>query len=380
VYDRGRGDLLCLLVGAGRGEAPGVERVGAEDEGVRLWRRGAAGEAGDLPDDQQLRGGVAANRVYERQEMDPLGAEVGTADPFLIVPDPNYTDVHADAPMFVDGGDPFHLSDGCGDIDGMPASCAEISERTGNGTTVYAVDDGSLHPRQLSTPDVGLGGQPPPDYLWVENAANSSGVIVDGTPRPGQWLSVGSGFYQRRQPTPQNPTGTWVDPSTVGTPPPPPKPIWCQPDVIKAMNKAWSQSGNGGMMLSNGQGGVEAGFNLNGTPSNYTIDQKYTNEINQMTLKYNNLNSPMPTFANFHVHPKGHDGTNGAPSTPQSNAAGNGRGDTGRMDDIYNTPGHQAIQVYVMSRFGLSMYDPRTKQTTQLRKGLDFLDAKKPCP
>jgi hypothetical protein len=66
--------------------------------------------------------------------MDPLGAEVGTADPFLTITDPNYTDVHSDAPMFMDGGDPFHLSDGCGDIDGMPASCAEISERMDNGT------------------------------------------------------------------------------------------------------------------------------------------------------------------------------------------------------------------------------------------------------
>lgn len=36
--------------------------------------------------------------------------------------------------MFMDGGDPFHLSDGCGDIDGMPASCAEINERLESGS------------------------------------------------------------------------------------------------------------------------------------------------------------------------------------------------------------------------------------------------------
>jgi hypothetical protein len=84
--------------------------------------------------------------------------------------------------------------------------------------------------------------------------------------------------------TQQNPTG----------PPPPPNPIWCQPDVIAAMKQAWNQSGNGGMTLSVGQGGVEAGFNLNGTPSNYKIDRSYTNEIEKMTLKFNNLNSPMP--------------------------------------------------------------------------------------
>ena len=98
-----------------------------------------------------------------------------------------------------------------------------------------------------------------------------------------------------------------------------------------------------------------------------------------MNMRINNLNNPMPTFANFHVHPKGRDGTTGAPSTPSSNSANNGRGDTGAMDNIYKSTG-QAIQVYVISRYGLSMYDPVTRQTTQVCKGLDFLNPKKPCP
>jgi hypothetical protein len=72
--------------------------------------------------------------------MDPLGAEVGTFDPVLITPT-SYSDIHGDTPMFMDGGDPFHLSDGCGDIDGMPASCSEISERTKNGTAVYDAEE-----------------------------------------------------------------------------------------------------------------------------------------------------------------------------------------------------------------------------------------------
>jgi len=83
---------------------------------------------------------TASNRVFERQEMDPLGQEVGTADPFISIIDPNYADVHSDTPMFLDGGDPFHLSDGCGTIDGMPASCTEISERSQDGTAVSPVE------------------------------------------------------------------------------------------------------------------------------------------------------------------------------------------------------------------------------------------------
>ena len=123
-------------------------------------------------------------------------------------------------------------------------------------------------------------------------------------------------------------------------------------------------------MAGSGTGGVEAGFNVNGTPSKYSIDAMYTNEQNKMTIKINTAASGNPTFANFHVHPKGRDGHNGSPSTPDNNSEGNKFGDTGYADKY-------GYQVYVMSRFGLSMYDPKTKQTTQLRKGLDFL---KPCP
>lgn len=97
---------------------------------------------------------------------------------------------------------------------------------------------------------------------------------------------------------------------------------------------------------------IEAGFNLNGTPSNYKPSGSYTNEIGKMTIHYHNLSRPDPTFANFHVDPKGFDGNNGFPSTPKSNYENNGKGDTGAFDDIYNTvqpQGHQAIQVYVMS-------------------------------
>jgi hypothetical protein len=89
-----------------------------------------------------------------------------------------------------------------------------------------------------------------------------------------------------------------------------------------------------------------------------------------------------PTFANFHIHPKGLDSNNGAPSTPENNYDNNGKGDTGAFDDIYslNQNGkHQAISVYVMSWYGLSMYDPITKQSKQLVKGIGFLKGEG-CP
>src|SRR5712692_10597704 len=126
-------------------------------------------------------------------------------------------------------------------------------------------------------------------------------------------------------PIPQNPAPTPTSQQT---------PIYCRPDVIKAMNTAWSRSGNAGMGHP-GHEPVEAGFNLNGKPSNYKIDNAFTNETGKMTIKIN-LGGSSATFANFHIHTMGFDRPDGMPSTPGNNYEGNGRGDTGMADAIYN--------------------------------------------
>jgi hypothetical protein len=135
------------------------------------------------------------------------------------------------------------------------------------------------------------------------------------------------------------------------------------------MNKAWSESGNAGQALRSGSMGVEAGFNLNGTPSSYQTSSAYTNETGKMSIHIN-LGGSQPTFANFHIHPG--QSTSGMPSTPKDAYEGK-LGDTGMADNVYSGPYKQAIQIYVMSWKGLSMYDPRTKQSTQLVKGTGFL-------
>jgi len=166
---------------------------------------------------------------------------------------------------------------------------------------------------------------------------------------------------------PQNPTPTPTSQRT---------PIYCRPDVIKAMNTAWSQSGNAGEALKGGSMGVEAGFNLNGTPSNYKIGSSYTNETGKMTIKFS-IGGSLPTFANFHIHPG--QSTSGMPSTPGNNYEGNKEGDTGMVDRIYSDYG-QAVQIYIMSWKGLSMYDPKTKAPPVLLvKGTGFLKGSE-CP
>ena len=46
--------------------------------------------------------------------------------------------------------------------------------------------------------------------------------------------------------------------------------------------------------------GPEAGFNLNGTPSNYKINSAYTRD-RKIDIKIN-VSGSRPTFANFHIH------------------------------------------------------------------------------
>jgi hypothetical protein len=176
----------------------------------------------------------------------------------------------------------------------------------------------------------------------------------------------------------QSPQLPRVDVSSLGRPPINIHAIYCNPRVIQAMKDAWGLTGNGGQNVLQGHSAPEAGFNLNGTPSNFTIDSFFTNEPNQMKMPINDLghHKSDPTFANFHVHNRGHDRPNGMPSTPENNAGENNReGDTGAFTRIYRNSG-QAIQVYVMSQYGLSMFDPKTGKSEQLRQGLDFL---KPC-
>jgi hypothetical protein len=138
-----------------------------------------------------------------------------------------------------------------------------------------------------------------------------------------------------------------------------PLPMYCQPDVIKAMGDAWRQS-------SNGSAGREASFRLDGTPSSYkVVPQSYTNEWHMQRLTI----IKGRTFFLFHVHPNG-GRNNWMPSTPGNNFENNPFGDTGYAD-LYH------FQTYVGSSNGLGMYDPATRgPSVLLRKNLDWL---KPC-
>jgi RHS repeat-associated protein len=144
------------------------------------------------------------------------------------------------------------------------------------------------------------------------------------------------------------------------------KPIYCQPDVIKAMERAWQAT-------ANGTKGTEAGFVTNGSPSNYSIvDTKSGNFQGYQKMSINLPGNPAgATFALFHVH-SNDAGPN--PSTPKNNRLGNNLGDTG-VADKYNIP------FYVISSRGLTVYDPAKKNDpnkgiTTLRQNLDWTKVK----
>ena len=130
--------------------------------------------------------------------------------------------------------------------------------------------------------------------------------------------------------------------------------LYCEPDVIAAMKQIWEQS-------ANGTSGAEASFSVNGNSSNYKIVfNPFTNERSSQTFQIV-TGGASPMFAIFHVHPNT---STWQPSTPGNNYEGNTLGDTGLADRFQ-------LQMYVVSQQGLGFYDPKTKATTQLRKGLD---------
>jgi hypothetical protein len=72
-------------------------------------------------------------------EMDPMGADVGKSDPFLVDPNPSYLEMRGDRYLYVDGGDPFDYSSGL-TLDGMPVSFSTIQRLAESGSITHGLD------------------------------------------------------------------------------------------------------------------------------------------------------------------------------------------------------------------------------------------------
>lgn len=78
-----------------------------------------------------------SQRYAARQEMGPLGEEVGIFDPYSLPQLPSYIDLHGTQPLFIEGGDPFDLSGGC-TLDGLAVSCSFAMRSLQNGSAARA--------------------------------------------------------------------------------------------------------------------------------------------------------------------------------------------------------------------------------------------------
>jgi hypothetical protein len=155
--------------------------------------------------------------------MDPLGAEVGTHDPYLYTPNPTYGDVHGDAPMYVEGGDPLDLKAGCGTIDGMPTTCSEIIDSLANGSAVAEVTTGAGRPRQVNGNNLSLGAGGISVWVPWENDhevrqySNGLTLDIEWVNTGGDWetipFGVGFGSASGNRARPQAPQ-TPYDPRT----------------------------------------------------------------------------------------------------------------------------------------------------------------------
>ncbi len=95
----------------------------------------------------------------QRRELDPLGADIGTQDPYAFNPTPTYTDMMGSDPLYSERGNPFDMAGGCA-VDGMPASCSEVRDRMEDGSVAaeYLFYDGqSWHREWGGIKSLGVG-------------------------------------------------------------------------------------------------------------------------------------------------------------------------------------------------------------------------------
>ncbi len=116
------------------------------------------------------------------------------------------------------------------------------------------------------------------------------------------------------------------------------------PRMIEAMQRAWGQTATSWVK------GVEAGFRVDADGAGYkVVNENFTNETMMQRISI----VPGKTIAIFHVHPKDAD--------PKPSPADKKLADT------------WSIRVYVMHISGLYVYDPVSKQSRRLRKGVSWL-------
>jgi hypothetical protein len=135
---------------------------------------------------------LGSTRFGRRQEMDPLGADVGVSDPFPM-PLPEYN--KREKPLYDDGGDPFNYSFGCS-WGGMPFSCSGSRKILGDFDPGFGTPP--TFPRSIPSISWGSLGD-----LLLSKLPSSGIVNVDPITQP---FGGGFGFLPTQQATPCHPS------------------------------------------------------------------------------------------------------------------------------------------------------------------------------
>jgi RHS repeat-associated protein len=211
--------------------------------------------------------------------------------------------------------------------------------------------------------------------------ATPGGVVICGIPIDGGSITVkpagkvaasidprffaggGETLTRDTMPKPRQDEGIGAQPPDVSPPVDASDPIarqaWlrnlrCDRRISAAMISAWNLSHHGDPSWD-----TEPLFIVSWLAGHYRVGPVInTNERNTATVQ-----GKAGRIALFHVH---QDDQGAKPSTP---GTANGIGDTGRADQL-------GIPYFVMSSFGLWVYDPMLGTTTQLENNLDWT---KPC-
>jgi YD repeat-containing protein len=98
------------------------------DSGYIGWRHVNPVTGSWLTSDSPSSGGFT-----HRNELDPLGTDVGLSDPYVTVT-ATYSDMMGLVSLYEERGNPFDPGGGCGTLDGLPISCSELQQRLHAGT------------------------------------------------------------------------------------------------------------------------------------------------------------------------------------------------------------------------------------------------------
>jgi len=114
----------------------GLQKIASHftDSSFVQWRHVNPATGSWLVSSVTTGGGAVANR----NELDPLGAELGTTDPYVSYT--SYQDLIGLESLYEERGNPFDPGGGCGTLDGLPISCSELRMRMRGGSVGVEIE------------------------------------------------------------------------------------------------------------------------------------------------------------------------------------------------------------------------------------------------